>query len=77
MCYICCSMNVVIVPEEVSAKDETRWKNEQKVIRARSLSLCCSLVSVKKDKERINLVHFRNVEEEFRSRNQIKTSRNS
>ena len=48
MCYICCSMYVVIVPEEVSAKDETRWKNEQKVTRARSLSLCCSLVSVKK-----------------------------
>ena len=40
----------------------------------KSLSLCCSLVSVKKDNERIYLVHFRNVEEEFCPRNQIKTS---
>ena len=48
MCYMCCSMYVVIVPEEVWAKDKTRWKNKQKVTRARSLSLCCSLVSVKK-----------------------------
>ena len=48
MCYICCSMYVVIVPEEVWAKYKTRWKNKQKVTRARSLSLCCSLVSVKK-----------------------------
>ena len=48
MCYICCSMYVVIVPEEVWAKDKTRWKNRQKVTGARSLSLCCSLDSVKK-----------------------------
>ena len=31
-----------------SLRDETRWKNKQKVTRARSLSLCCSQVSVKK-----------------------------
>ena len=48
MCYICCSMLVVIVSEKVSVRDETRWKNKQKVTRARSLSLCCSQVSVKK-----------------------------
>ena len=38
----------------------------QKVTTARSLPLGRSLVSVKKKNERINLVHFSNVEEEFR-----------
>ena len=72
MSYICCSVSVVIIPEEVSARDETRRKNKQKPTTARSLSLCCPLVSVKKDQERIlNLVHFWTVEEKLRSRNQM------
>ena len=40
--------------------------------------LCAAYWSpLKKDTESINLVYFRNVEEEFRSRNQIKTSHNT
>lgn len=48
MSYICCSVSVVIIPEEVSVRDETRRKNKQKLTTARSLSLCYPLVSVKK-----------------------------
>ena len=49
MSYIRSSMLVVIIPEEVSGRDKTHWKK------------CCLLISVK---ERINLVHFWNLEEE-------------
>ena len=71
-------MLVVIVPAEVSARDETRQKNKQKVMIPKSLSCAAHKSPLKKkDKERIHLVQLPNVEEVFRSRNQTKTSRNS
>ena len=74
MCYMCCSMLAVIIPGELSVETERVERNKQKVTTARSLPLCCSLVSVEKS---IILAHFRNVEEEFRSRNQTMTSFNT
>ena len=67
----------VIIPGALSAGDETsRRKLKKKVTAARSLPLCPSPVSLKKKiiKKEIILVHFRNVKEEFRSRNQMATS---
>ena len=72
-------MLVVIIPGALSAVDETsRRKLKKKVTAARSLPLCSSPVSLKKKiiKKEIILVHFRNVKEEFRSRNQMATSHN-
>ena len=67
-------MLVVIIPEELSASVE---RNERKVTTARSLPLRCSLVSVKKNLKKDKFVDFRNVEEEFRSRDQMTTSYNT
>ena len=67
-------MFVVIIPEELSASVE---RNKRKVTTARSLSLRCSLVSVKKNLKKDKFVDFRNVEEEFRSRDQMTTSYNT
>ena len=39
--------------------------------------MCCSLVSVKKNFKKDKFVHLRNVEEEFRSRDQMTTSHNT
>ena len=64
-------MLVVIIPGELSASIE---RNKRKVTKAKSLPLCCSLVSVKKNLKKDKFVHFRNVEEEFRSRDQMKLS---
>ena len=67
-------MLVVIIPEELSASVE---RNKRKVTTARSLPLCCSLVSVKKNLKKDKFVLFWNVEEEFRSRDQMTTSYNT
>ena len=67
-------MLVVIIPEELSASVE---RNKRKVTTARSLPLRCSLVSVEKNLKKDKFVHFRNVEEEFRSRDQMTTSHNT
>ena len=67
-------MFVVIIPEELSANVE---RNKRKVTTARSLPLRCSLVSVKKNLKKDKFVDFRNVEEEFRSRDQMTTSYNT
>ena len=67
-------MLVVIIPEELSASVE---RNKRKVTTARSLPLRCSLVSVKKNLKKDKFVDFRNVEEEFRSRDQMTTSYNT
>ena len=76
MCYICYSMLVVTVSEKVS--ETKRVGKINKKLQEQEASLCAVHKSpLKKDKERLNLVHFRNVEEEFRSQHQIKTSRNS
>ena len=76
MCYICYSMLVVTVSEKVS--ETKRVGKINKKLQEQEASLCAVHNSpLKKDKERLNLVHFRNVEEEFSSRHQIKTSRNS
>ena len=58
------------------------WRNASeevdKKLQYQKVFLCAARWSLlKKCKERIHLVHFRSVEEEFRSRSQIKTSRNS
>ena len=74
MCHICCRMIVVIIPGELSASVE---RNKRKVTTARSLPLCCSLVSVKKKLKKDKFVYLRNVEEEFRSRDQMTTSHNT
>ena len=67
-------MFVVIIPEELSANVE---RNKRKVTTARSLPLRCSLVSVKKNLKKDKFVDFRNVEEEFRSRDRMTTSYNT
>ena len=67
-------MFVVIIPEELSASVE---RNKRKVTTARSLPLRCSLVSVKKNLKKDKFVDFRNVEEEFLSRDQMTTSYNT
>ena len=51
--------------------------SRQKVTTTTSLPLCCLLFAVKKNQERINLVHFPNAEEGFCSRNHIRTSHNT
>ena len=56
-----------------NASKEINKKLQQQVV-----FLCAAHQStLKKNKERINLVHFRNVEEEFRSQNQMTTSHNT
>ena len=67
-------MLVVIIPEELSASVE---RTKRKVTTARSLPLRCSLASVKKNLKKDKFVDFRNVEEEFRSRDQMTTSYNT
>ena len=75
MCYIYCSMLVVTIPEEVSDKASEKIN---KKLQHQVVFLCAAHWSpLKKDTESINLVYFRNVKEEFRSRNQIKTSHNT
>ena len=77
MCYICCSM-LVVMSLKKSQLETKRVGKINKKLQEQEASLCAVHNSpLKKDKERLNLVHFRNVEEEFRSRHQIKTSRNS
>lgn len=56
--------NVVIIPES-HLKTKRVGKTQLKVTTERSFLLCFVLVSLKKDKERIILVHFRAVEESF------------
>ena len=71
-------MLVVIIPGELSVETKRVERNKQKVTTVGSLPLCCSLVSIKKNiQKRIDLVHFRTVEGEFRSRNQMTTSPNT
>ena len=67
-------MIVVIIPGELSGSVE---RNKRKVTTARSLPLFCSLVSVEKKLKKDKFVHFQNVEEEFRSRDQMTTSHNT
>ena len=52
-------------------------RNKQKVTIVGSLPLFAHFSPLNKNKKGINLVHFRNVEEEFHSRNQMMTSHNA
>ena len=73
-------MLVVIIPGALSAVDETsrrKLKKKSYCSKKSSFVLFTSLLKKKKKiKKEIILVHFRNVKEEFRSRNQMATSHN-
>ena len=73
-------MLVVIIPGALSAVDETsrrKLKKKSYCSKKSSFVLFTSLLKKKKIiKKEIILVHFQNVKEEFRSRNQMATSHN-
>ena len=78
MCYICnsvvsCNHSWTTLNWRRNASKEINKKLQQQVV-----FLCAAYQSpLKKNKERINLEHFRNVEEEYSSQNQMTTSHNA